>query len=492
MNAVRSYVLEPLPVESPVAYSRHEPEKTLLYQTVQNHFLTFVAECEASNHPVPYFVKKEFEAFLKCGILAHGFARVYCQECRFDRLVAFSCKRRAFCPSCMARRMSETAAHLVDSVIPYIPTRQWVLSLPTPLRYLMAYDSKACNFVLSAFTSAISSFLALKAKKQFSLSSAAQAHAGSVTFIQRFGSAMNLNVHFHTLSTDGVFVEDDAGKIQFQQLPAPTQAEIMQVTERIACKVQRWLKKRLEDCSGDELSEKEPLLSACYAASIKYYSAIGERAGRPLMRVLCEPVRGYESSREERSVAGFNLHASTAIGAEDRVGLEQLLRYMGRPPISESRLSQAADGRIILKFKKAWSDGTAAIIMQPQEFLERLTSLVPPPRKNQIRYHGIFASNSKWREQIVPKQIQEVCDEAASTDGKKCPGSGMRWAKLLARVWGVDVLSCPRCESQMQLISFISERKAIVDILESLQMATAPPEVARACRTARQDEFDFA
>ncbi|MEI6789710.1 MAG: hypothetical protein WCK42_00830 [Myxococcaceae bacterium] len=110
--------------------------------------------------------------------------------------------------------MSETAAHLVDSVIPYIPARQWVLSFPTPLRYLMAYDSKACNFVLSAFTSAVSSFLALKAKKQFSLSSAAKAHSGSVTFIQR--------------------------------LPAPTQAEIMQVTERIANKVQRWLKKRLE------------------------------------------------------------------------------------------------------------------------------------------------------------------------------------------------------------------------------------------------------
>jgi len=85
------------------------------------------------------------------------------------------------------------------------------------------------------------------------------------------------------------------------------------------------------------------------------------------------------------TVAGFNLHAGTSIGAEDRVGLENLLRYMGRPPLSAERLSQAADGRLILKFKKAWSEGTSAIIMEPQEFLERLTSLVPPPRKNQIR-----------------------------------------------------------------------------------------------------------
>lgn len=95
----------------------------------------------------------------------------------------------------------------------------------------------------------------------------------------KINTDQNPAVHFHTLCTDGVFVQAEAGKIQFKALAAPTQAEIMQVTERIAKKVQRWLKKRLEDCSSDELSEKEPLLSACYAASIRYTSAIGERAG---------------------------------------------------------------------------------------------------------------------------------------------------------------------------------------------------------------------
>ena len=92
----------------------------------------------------------------------------------------------------------------------------------------------------------------------------------------------------------------------------------------------------------------------------------------------------------------------------------------------------------------------------------------------------------------MPKPIQEVCDEAVSIENKKCSGSGKRWAQLLLRVFGEDVLSCPRCESRMTVISFIMERKAIVDILDSLQMTTAPPEIARACRTARQDEFDFA
>ena len=63
---------------------------------------------------LPEFVKAEFEAFLQCGILAHGFLRLRCADCAHEKLVAFSCKRRGFYPSCGARRMVETAAYLVD------------------------------------------------------------------------------------------------------------------------------------------------------------------------------------------------------------------------------------------------------------------------------------------------------------------------------------------------------------------------------------------
>ncbi len=72
---------------------------------------------------LPEFVKDEFEAFLGCGILAHGFLRVRCVDCAHEKLVAFSCKRRGFCPSCGARRMTQSAAHLVDEVIPRVPVR---------------------------------------------------------------------------------------------------------------------------------------------------------------------------------------------------------------------------------------------------------------------------------------------------------------------------------------------------------------------------------
>ena len=90
---------------------------------------------------MPRFVERELRAFLRCGILAHGFVRVHCDGCGLDRVVAFSCKGRGFCPSCGGRRMADTAAHLVDRVLPEVPVRQWVLSLPFALRYRLAYDA---------------------------------------------------------------------------------------------------------------------------------------------------------------------------------------------------------------------------------------------------------------------------------------------------------------------------------------------------------------
>jgi transposase-like zinc-binding protein len=86
--------------------------------------------CTADGAGIPRFVEAEFERYLACGILAHGFARVRCQDCGDELLVALSCKGRGFCPSCTTRRMHDTAAHLVDGVLPHVPVRQWVLSLP--------------------------------------------------------------------------------------------------------------------------------------------------------------------------------------------------------------------------------------------------------------------------------------------------------------------------------------------------------------------------
>src|SRR4030095_9319295 len=87
--------------------------------------------------PCPSSSAREFREFLTCGVLAHASARGRCERCAFEHLVPSSYKGRGFCPSCGGRRMTERAAHLVDGVIPPVPVRQWVLTLPFQLRYLL-------------------------------------------------------------------------------------------------------------------------------------------------------------------------------------------------------------------------------------------------------------------------------------------------------------------------------------------------------------------
>jgi hypothetical protein len=102
-------------------YARGHPEESVLYGVVQAELEGFLAHARARERTLPRFVERERRTFLACGILAHGCARVRCDACVRERLVAFSCKSRGFCPACGGRGMADTAAHLSDRVLPEPP-----------------------------------------------------------------------------------------------------------------------------------------------------------------------------------------------------------------------------------------------------------------------------------------------------------------------------------------------------------------------------------
>jgi hypothetical protein len=164
---------------------RREPETTVLWRLLAEHLESFVRLAAG----LPRFVVRELRAFLRCGILAHGFCRVHCAACGSDALVAFSCKGRGVCPSCGARRMAETAAHLVDRVFPDVAVRQWVLALPHRVRFLCAYDPLLCRGVRTIFVRAIASFYRRRARAR----GLRDPRTGCVVFTQRFDSALRLN-----------------------------------------------------------------------------------------------------------------------------------------------------------------------------------------------------------------------------------------------------------------------------------------------------------
>jgi hypothetical protein len=183
--------------ETAAVYILRNPEESVLYGVVAAQLETFLERQDRRDRIVPRFVERELRSFLECGILANGFLRVHCDACRLDRVVPFSCKGRAFCPSCGGRRMADTAAHLVDRVFPEVPIRQWVLSLPFALRYRLAYDARLVRDVLHIFVQTV--FGSLRRRAGFPTSNR-KIRCGAVTFVQRFGDALNLNIHFHTLA----------------------------------------------------------------------------------------------------------------------------------------------------------------------------------------------------------------------------------------------------------------------------------------------------
>jgi hypothetical protein len=384
-------------------YERRRPDETTLYAVVREQLESFLMRAREGGHPVPRFIEQELRAYLACGVLAYGFLRLHCDACQLDRLVPFSCKRRGFCPSCGGRRMADTAAHLVDCVLPEVPVRQWVLTLPYPLRYRCAYDAQLTSQVLRAFLRALFAALRRRARDRWGTT---RGQCGAVSFIQRCGSALNLNLHFHTLVLDGVYTRHAGAPNHFLPLPPPSADEVARVLAGTARRIARLLEQRA-DGDDDALARDEPLLAALAAASLRRRIATGPHVGERWRRLgdRVEPQDGDidpEASRRVPQHAGMSLHADVAVPARDRHRLERLCRYVARPPLAHDRLEARSDGRLALHLKTRWRDGTTHVLMERAELLERLIPLIPPPRAHQIRYHGVLAPCASARDRIVP------------------------------------------------------------------------------------------
>jgi hypothetical protein len=270
--------------------------------------------------------------------------------------------------------MTDLAAHVVERVIPRVPVRQWVLSLPHAFRYRLAYDHARMVAVFGLFVRAVLGQYTRRARARGLLA----AETGAITFVQRFGSAANLHVHAHVLVMDGVFTDVDGGGVIFRHLPAPSDQELRELLTLVRWRVLRHLRRHgwlsVADGDMDEVADDSAVLAACYRGSIARRQTLGSRAGAPLQRL------GAERSRQRRErmlgplqahIDGFDLHARLAIATDHAGGvtrLEKLVRYCARPPLANDRLSLCADGRVLLELKTPWSDGTTHMAYEPVDF----------------------------------------------------------------------------------------------------------------------------
>jgi hypothetical protein len=479
-----TYEVRPGAAAAPLraGYRRREPEKTALHRLVRENLATFLSEAmerSADGHGLPRYVEKEFEKYLACGDLRLGFARVVCRDCRHEAVVGFSCKRRGFCPSCTARRAHEAAAHLVDTVVPRVPVRQWVLSFPKRLRYLLARDTKLLGEVLGCFLRCLFAYHRRRARKLGTPGSA----PGAISYLQWFGSALQLTPHFHCIIPDGVFVEDkETGETTFFPLPAPADEEVDGLLLALMKKVHALLTKRgFFGDEGQAASGPEAL------AKLQQEGALGQRQ---------LGLSGTEAAREARAKQkrtafreGFSLHASQHLHANDRQALERLCLYAGRGPIAQERLTMLPDGRVSYRMKRPGPDGRSHLVCSPVAFLRRLASITPPPRVNLLRFHGVFAPNSRLRKRIVPtpeavqpsepppSPRQGTFDFVAALMGAVATkvSSRLSWAELLQRTFRTDVLLCPQCQGRMRVVAFTTDAAVAREVLARLGLARPRP-----------------
>ena len=362
-----------------------------------------------------------------------------------------------------------------------------VLSLPIPLRLLLAAPPKLVTPVLQVVHRVITRHLLGQAGLKPD-----EADSGAVTLIQRFGSAANLNIHLHCLVLDGVYRRSADGAPEFVEAPAPTDEALQTVLHKIITRLMKLLTRRgvlveeegstyMADNDNDGDSDEARALRPLQAAACTYRIAFGPRAGQKVLTLQGTMPRQTEFKQSLcADIDGFSLHAAVRCGDDDRQALEQLCRYITRPALANERVQCNAAGQVVLKLKTPWRDGTTHLVMSPLEFMQRLAALVPRPRLHLIRFHGVLAPNAKLRAMVVPHDpvapAQAAVPATCEANGAHRRPVRLGWARLLKRVFELDLEHCPNCGGELKIIAAILEAPVIEKILTHLGLqARAPP-----------------
>ena len=283
-----------------------------------------------------------------------------------------------------------------------------------------------------------------------------------MTVVQRFRSDLGLYVHLHCLVTDGAFEEsDDDEAPRFRGLSAPSDADLVDVLRQLADDLP-------EPTDIDDI-DIDPGIAACVQLALSTPAASTPPAVAP-------PALNVHAF-------GMNLHAATTVDGRDRKRLERLCRYLLRPPFASDAVHWLPDGRVRLDIARA----DRAVHMSPQQFIAKLIALVPPPGVHMTRYAGVFANRHHLRRAIAPVNVLRPTapTQLALLDrhgrlteptGNDAPPPArprrIGWAQLLARIFAIDVLACPRCGGRLTATAAVIDRDELALLLHG---ARGPP-----------------
>ena len=383
-------------------YRQRDAFLSPLWRILVDHLETFVATYDSrfvdAYGPLKPYAEKAFGSLLLCGDPNLGVTRFSCCTCNIELAVPFSCKTR-ICPSCAKRRAEEVAANLVER-LPATAHRHLVVTIPRKagLRLRIFEDPKLfrklAQIIVRVLRRQMVRQLSVYPDRKKELLKVAK--PGILMTQHSFSSDLSFHPHWHVIVSDGVFTPEG----DFIPL---------------------W--------NWDTQALLEDLRTSILRAFVRWSKLSPEMA------------RNLQEWELERS--GFSCFLSPAIAENDKEGLGRLIRYLFRSPVSYRQLSyDEATGMVRCRSKRGGHREWHAT-----EFLAVLAQHVPRPRQHVVTYAGHYA-NAAGNLNLEPKKDDE---KEASDDAKGTHGfHRYSWAELLALVWRVDPLECPKCGERME------------------------------------------
>ena len=427
------------PLPGPAVYRPRHPERTAFYKLFQDHFERYLREYEdrfePRHGPLRPVVRPTVEAYLECGRLHGGFARIRCPKCRAEHLLAFSCQTRNFCGSCQAKRAALFAEKLVTEILDPVPIRHIVFTIPRALRGLFERDRSLLGLLTRcAWDTLRTTFRAALGQPR--------AQAAAVLAVQTFGAyAANFHPHVHGLAADGLFLDDG----RFLPLP-PLEPRLLEEVFRRSLLTRLHRDGRLSEEFRDRLLTWSP--------------------------------------------SGFSAQAQPPLPPDDPRARERLARYILRGPLPADAVSLDRGG-VLVRTPPHPRTGATAIILDPLfpratlhwsvamrlghavrvqveagPFIHALTTQIPDPRRHLVRYYGRWSPRTRGRRQ--PHTAKPPRDPTATA----CPPAPSRkasWARMLRRVFEIDPLLCPRCGSPMKILAVLTDPDVVFKIIRHLE-----------------------
>ncbi len=437
MHAEATAVCRPGGAAPVGVYKPRRPQASPLFRLVEDHFRTLQLVYDERFAPTygtwRAVVGEVADKFLACGILEHGFARVRCDACAHEYLLAFSCKARYFCPSCHAKRLALWTLWLEETLLTPVPHRQVVLTIPKRLRPWCLYRRTLLGDLARAAAKTVTTAVRTLTREP-------DLAVGVVACIQTHGSLANWHPHIHLIVTDGGFRADGT----FVPWPAHDTAALTEAFRR---------------------------------AILRLFVRRGIVEADDAQRMLAWPH------------SGFHVHDGVWVADGDTDFALRLARYCARNPVALERLQYDGPAAPV-RYRSDKRDGPTAgtETVDPLEFLARLVTHIPNKHQVMTRYYGWYANRPRGARRKATADVAVAPIDVAEREELPLREARRRWAELLRRIYEVDPLTCSACGGAMRILAFLTEHAAIDRILDHLRRSRAeargPPSTRGAARRA--------